>query len=113
MSGPYAQMNSFSLKVKTLAMPIESSDPRSMIFSGDLMPILNLNFSRELTSYEKSNFSCYVSGQDQANLQWDGLQSVSIWPSEHLVIGSSRYNYTMPYKEAGRYYRFSKFLLSL
>ena len=113
MSGPYAQMNSFSLKVKTLAMPIESSDPRSMIFSGDLMPVLNLNFSRELTSYEKSNFSCYVSGQDKANLKWDGLQSVSIWPNEPLAIGRSRYNCTMPYKEAGRYYWFSKLWLRL
>tara|TARA_B100000959_G_scaffold72557_1_gene77010 strand:- start:3441 stop:4463 length:1023 start_codon:yes stop_codon:yes gene_type:complete len=113
MSGPYAQMNSFSLKVKTVDMPVESSNPKSLIISGDLRPLLNLNFSRELTSYEINNFSCYVSGQDRAELEWDGLQSVSVRSNDPLAIGRSRYNCTMPYKEAGRYYWFSKLWLRL
>ena len=113
MSGPYAQMNSFSLKVKTVDMPVESSNPKSLIISGDLRPLLKLNFSRELTSYEINNFSCYVSGQDRAKLEWDGLQSVSVRSNDPLAIGRSRYNCTMPYKEVGRYYWFSKLWLRL
>jgi len=94
-------------------MPIESSNPKSLIISEDLRPVLNLNFSRELTSYEKNNFSCYVSGQDKARLKWHSLQSVSVRSNDPLGIGRSRYNCTMPYKEAGRYYWFSKLWLKL
>ena len=113
MSGPYAEMSSFALKVKTLDMPIESSNPKSLIISEDLRPVLNLNFSRELTSYEKNNFSCYVSGQDKATLKWHSLQSVSVRSNNPLGSGRSRYNCTMPYKEAGQYYWFSKLWLIL
>jgi peptidoglycan/xylan/chitin deacetylase (PgdA/CDA1 family) len=113
MSGPYAKMESFILKVKTLDMPLESIMPKSLIVSDSFKPVLNLVFSRPLTNYEKDNFACYVSGQNKANLEWSGLQSVSVAPEKPLGVGRSRYNCTMPSKEKGRYYWFSKLWLRL
>ena len=113
MSGPYAKMDSFSLKVQTLDMPIKSYSPKSLIISNDYKPSLDLVFSRPLTTYEKNNFSCFVSGQDLADLHWRGLQAVSIQSKAPLLTGRSRYNCTMPYKEKGRYYWYSKLWLRL
>ena len=113
MSGPYAKMKSFILKVNTVDMPLKSIIPKSMMISDSFKPVLNLVFSRPLTIYEKDNFACYVSGQNQAKLEWSGLQSVSISPEKPLGVGRSRYNCTMPFKENGRYYWFSKLWLRL
>jgi len=113
MSGPYAKMDSFSLKVQTVNMPIKSSSPKSLIISNDYKPILNLDFLRPLTSYEKNNFSCFVSGQDLADLHWNSLQAVSVQSKAPLLIGRSRYNCTMPYKEKGQYYWYSKLWLRM
>jgi biofilm PGA synthesis lipoprotein PgaB len=113
MSGPYAKMDSFSLKVQTVHMPIKSDSPKSLIISNDYKPILDLVFSRPLTNYEKNNFSCFVSGQDVADLEWKSLQSVSVQSKAPLLTGRSRYNCTMPYKDKGRYYWYSKLWLRL
>ena len=113
MSGPYAKMDSFSLKVQTVHMPIKSDSPKSLIISNDYKPILDLVFSRPLTNYEKNNFSCFVSGQDVADLKWKSLQSVSVQSKAPLLTGRSRYNCTMPYKDKGRYYWYSKLWLRL
>ena len=113
MSGPYAKMESFILKVKTVEMPLKSTEPKSMIISDSFMPVLDLVFLRPLTKFERDNFACYVSGQNKAKLEWNGLHSVSITANEPLGVGRSRYNCTMPYKENGRYYWFSKLWLRL
>jgi len=113
MSGPYAKMDSFSLKVQTVDMPIKSYSPKSLIILNDYKPLLDLVFSRPLTTYEKNNFSCFVSGQDLADLHWTGLQAVSIESKAPLLTGRSRYNCTMPYKEKGQYYWYSKLWLRL
>ncbi len=112
MSGPYAEMKSFALKVQTLDMPIERVTPKSLIISGNFKPVMNLVFSRPLTNFERNNFACYISGQDKAKLDWSGLQEVTVSPNKPLAIGRSRYNCTMPFK-AGRYYWFSKLWLRL
>ncbi|MDC0198334.1 polysaccharide deacetylase family protein [Candidatus Thioglobus sp.] len=113
MSGQYAKMESFILKVNTVDMPLKNIKPKSMIISGDFKPKLDLVFLRPLTKYERDNFACYVSGQNKAKLEWSGLQSVGISVEEPLRVGRSRYNCTMPFKENGRYYWFSKLWLRL
>jgi hypothetical protein len=113
MSGPYAAMDSFTLKINTLHMPVDSEDPMSIVISGDFMPLLTLSFSRSLTTYEKANFSCYVSGQDKPELKWLSPQMLTVKPKKPLKIGRSRYNCTMPSEERGRYYWYSKLWLRL
>jgi hypothetical protein len=113
MSGPYATMDSFTLKINTLHMPVDSEDPKALVISGDFMPLLTLSFSRSLTTYEKANFSCYVSGQDQPELKWLSPQMLTVKSKKPLTIGRSRYNCTMPSEERGRYYWYSKLWLRL
>jgi len=111
MSGPYAKMDSFTLKIKTLPMPIEIEEPQSLLIYENFKPSLTLTFSRELTNNEKQQFSCFVSGQDQPELIWIGSNKVNVQARESLPNGRSRYNCTMPSKEAGRYYWYSKLWL--
>ena len=113
MSGPYAEMESFILKVNTVAMPLLSIKPKSMIISESNKPVLDLFFLRPLTKHERNNFACFVSGQNKAKLEWSGLQSVRISAQDPLGVGRSRFNCTMPYQEKGRYYWFSKLWLGL
>jgi hypothetical protein len=113
MSGPYAEMESFILKVNTVAMPLQSIKPKSMIISESNTPVLDLFFLRPLTKHERNNFACFVSGQNKAKLEWSGLQSVRISAQDSLGVGRSRFNCTMPYQEKGRYYWFSKLWLKL
>ena len=111
MSGPYAKMDSFTLKIKTLPMPIEFEEPQSLLISENFKPSLTLTFSRESTNNEKQQFSCFVSGQDQPELIWLASNKVNVQARESLPKGRSRYNCTMPSKEAGRYYWYSKLWL--
>jgi hypothetical protein len=111
MSGPYAKMDSFTLKIKTLPMPIEFEEPQSLLISENFKPSLTLTFSRKLTNNEKQQFSCFVSGQDQPELIWLASNKVNVQARESLPKGRSRYNCTMPSKEAGRYYWYSKLWL--
>jgi len=46
-------MDSFSLKVQTVDMPLKSYSPKSLIISNNYKPTLDLVFSRPLTNYEK------------------------------------------------------------
>ena len=113
MSGPYAKMDSFTLKIKTLPMPIEIEEPQSLLIYENFKPSLTLTFSRELTNNEKRQFSCFVSGQDQPELIWLDSNKVKVQARESLSKGRSRYNCTMPSKEVGRYYWYSKLWLRL
>ena len=113
MSGPYAEMESFTLKIRTLPMPIEFEEPKSLVIFENFKPSLTLNFSRELSKNERQQFSCFVSGQDQPELIWLASNKVSIKAREVLPKGRSRYNCTMPSKEVGRYYWYSKLWLRL
>ena len=106
-------MESFILKVNTVAMPLLSIKPKSMIISESNTPVLDLFFLRPLTKHERNNFACFVSGQNKAKLEWSGLQSVRISAQDPLGVGRSRFNCTMPYQEKGRYYWFSKLWLGL
>jgi len=113
MSGPYAEMDSFTLKIRTLPMPIGFEEPKSLVISENFKPSLTLTFSREFSKDEKQQFSCFVSGQDQPKLKWLGSNKVNIQAREALPKGRSRYNCTMPSKEVGRYYWYSKLWLRL
>jgi len=113
MSGPYAEMESFTLKIRTLPMPIEFEEPKSLVISENFKPSLKLAFSRDLTNNEKQQFSCFVSGQDKPKLTWLGSNKVNIQAREALPEGRSRYNCTMPSRESGRYYWYSKLWLRL
>ena len=112
MASSYAEMDSFVMKINTLPMPVKNEEPKFMAISGSSKPALRINFSRSLTNNERYQFACYVSGQERPDLIWLNSESVTVQAKEPLPQGRSRYNCTMPSKEKGRYYWYSKAWLS-
>ena len=112
MASSYAEMDSFVLKINTLPMPVKNEEPKFMAISGNSKPTLRIDFSRALTKNEKYQFACHVSGQEMPNLTWLNSDSVIVQAKEPLPQGRSRYNCTMPSKEKGKYYWYSKVWLS-
>lgn len=112
MASIYANMDSFIIKVNSLAMPVIAEEPKSMIIEKGQRPILKLKFDRHLNEQERANFSCFVSGQNSPTLSWNNNE-VTIRALEALKDGRSRYNCTLASNEKGRYYWYSKLWLSL
>ena len=112
MASSYAEMDSFVMKINTLPMPVKNEEPKFMAISGSSKPALRINFSRLLTGNERYQFACYVSGQEMPDLTWLNSESVIVQAKEPLPQGRSRYNCTMPSKEKGRYYWYSKVWLN-
>jgi hypothetical protein len=112
MASSYAEMDSFVMKINTLPMPVKNEEPKFMTISVSSKPTLRINFSRPLTGNERYQFACYVSGQEMPDLTWFNSESVTVQAKEPLPQGRSRYNCTMPSKEKGRYYWYSKAWLS-
>ena len=112
MAGSYAKMSSFSLKVNSLPMPIASEQPKSMLIDIGDSPLLILQFSRAMNANERYQFACFVAGQEKPRINWIGLDRVTIQAVEPLSKGRNRYNCTVPSKQKGRYYWYSKLWLA-
>jgi len=112
MAGSYAKMSSFSLKVNSLPMPIASEWPKSMIIGEHERPLLTLKFTRPMNANERYQFACFVAGQDAPEIYWIGNNEVTIQANKPLSKGRSRYNCTVPSKQKGRYYWYSKLWLA-
>ena len=113
MAGSYAKMSSFTLKVNSLPMPIALEQPKSMIISEVERPILTLKFTRPMNANERYQFTCFVAGQDTPEINWVDVDEVTIQASKPLSKGRSRYNCTVPSKQKGRYYWYSKLWLAV
>ena len=108
MAGLYAKMSSFALKVNSLPMPIASERPKLMMIDAGNRPLLTLKFSRPMNANERYQFACFVAGQDNPEINWIGVDKVTVRSVEPLSKGRSRYNCTVPSKQKGRYYWYSK-----
>jgi peptidoglycan/xylan/chitin deacetylase (PgdA/CDA1 family) len=112
MAGSYAKMTSFTLKVNSLPMPVVSGLPKSMMISAGDRPILTLKFARTMNANERYQFACFVAGQDAPEINWIGVDKVTIQANKSLSKGRNRYNCTVPSKQEGRYYWYSKLWLA-
>ena len=108
MAGSYAKMSSFTLKVNSLPMPIASEQPKSMMIGEGDRPLLVLQFARPMNANERYQFACFVAGQDAPEIHWVGVDEVTVQAVKPLSKGRSRYNCTVPSKQKGRYYWYSK-----
>jgi len=111
MAGSYAKMSSFTLKVNSLPMPIASEQPKLMLISEDDRPLLTLKFTRPMNANERYQFACFVAGQSAPEIHWVGVDEVTVQAVGPLSKGRSRYNCTVPSKQKGRYYWYSKLWL--
>ncbi|MFY8273816.1 polysaccharide deacetylase family protein [Pseudoalteromonas sp. SSDWG2] len=105
-SGFYADLQTLSTKLESLPFDITSLDYSDTVTS-QTQPKITIEFAH--TPFNQGQFACYVSGQGQANLTWEGKNKVTVSAKQALNKGRSRYNCTAPDKRnPGRYLWFSQ-----
>ena len=111
VSGSYAEMGAFAIKLNALPLPIIAIEPENPVVSrSDRRPELRLTVSPG--PYEPSRFRCYASGQGQIDSRWID-HTVVVSPKQDLPLGRSKYNCTVPKTGTSRYYWYSRQWLRL
>lgn len=100
MSGSYASMKQFELKVNSLAMPVTDQNSYDPVHSKPNREY-QLNFST--LPFQPSQFNCFFNGEAIKNIKWSE-KSVAITLSVNPPEGRSRINCTAPDKYSSRYY---------
>jgi peptidoglycan/xylan/chitin deacetylase (PgdA/CDA1 family) len=103
MAANFAKMRSFKTKIKALPMPIFSQNVDTVISISQ--PILGLHFRRSMNQFEKKNLQCYTEGG--THLFWQDDQTLWVFSKKPLLERRSKYNCTLPSKQAGRYHWYS------
>jgi poly-beta-1,6-N-acetyl-D-glucosamine N-deacetylase len=114
VSGKYADITGFSLKLNALPLPIISVEPAEpIVFGKDKRPKLHLRLAPG--NYLKDRLRCYASGQGSMEVTWSDQSklTLTITPKRALPFGRSKYNCTAPQIGSNRYYWFSRQWLHL
>jgi peptidoglycan/xylan/chitin deacetylase (PgdA/CDA1 family) len=108
MSGDYGDMDDFILKVNTLPLPVIQESPEDPTLPQQITkPELKVQLNPG--DYQLNQLACFVSGQGRVPIEWidkDNLIFQVVAP-QPLPAGRSRYNFTAPHKNGGRYFWFS------
>ena len=114
MSGPYANLKEFALKVNSLPLPVIEMDPQDPVLTEAMaLPILKLKLAEG--DYDLKRMACFASGQGRINLTWIDKKNnyFAVSPLKELPFGRSRYNCTAPHLHSKNYYWFSQQWLRL
>ncbi len=100
MSGSYASMKQFELKVNSLAMPV--------IHQNDYDPVhseANRDYQLKFSTlpFHPSQFNCFFNGEPIVKIQWSD-KNVALTLPVDPPEGRSRINCTAPAKQSNRYY---------
>lgn len=109
VSGVYAEMSDFMVKVNTLSLPVIAKKPEEPVVYGDKnLPILELKLLPG--NYQLDQLSCYATGQGRMEVRWIDRSNLvlQVVPKKPLPLGRSKYNCTAPDKNSNRYYWFSR-----
>jgi peptidoglycan/xylan/chitin deacetylase (PgdA/CDA1 family) len=121
--GHYTGLESFAVKVNSLALPVTSvklgsvNDPAEALNQenwlytyDDAMP--KLFFDVALTNKQSQRLSCYASGQGRVPsmpINKEGnILGIVTYLENVVPVGRSRFNCTLPSRWKGRYYWFSQ-----
>jgi peptidoglycan/xylan/chitin deacetylase (PgdA/CDA1 family) len=109
LSGDYADMEGFTLKVMTVPMATKIKADDNPLNHDNNKPRLELSLISPLVHAE--SLRCFGSLQGRLKLQWNNSEVVMISPEKMIPTGRSRYNCTAIFSEDGngntRYYWFS------
>ncbi len=105
MTDRFGGMDSFKLKVNTLAMPVIYKRINPVVDNGS--PLLELEFIESISKSKQKQFACYV-GTGKASVNWVSDIAVSIKSNEPIYSRRFRYNCTLPSDKKNIYYWFSK-----
>ncbi|MBD3236790.1 MAG: polysaccharide deacetylase family protein [Candidatus Eisenbacteria bacterium] len=107
MSGAYAEMESFALKVHCRALPVLRADPQSPLRAmSDPPPVLRLHLADG--DYRADQLAAYAGGE-RIRLVWTDREAgrLEVRAGEPLPPGRSRYNITAPERGGARYFWYS------
>ncbi len=114
VSGDYAAISGFSVKVNALPLPVVALTPAEHILSGsDKLPTLHLRLAPG--DYRVDRLQCFASGQGRIEIKWTDRTNLAlaVIPKQALPMGRSKYNCTAPQAGSNRYYWFSRQWLRL
>jgi poly-beta-1,6-N-acetyl-D-glucosamine N-deacetylase len=114
VSGIYADIKDFSVKLNALPLPVISVEPAETIVSvTNKQPILYLRLASG--NYLVDQLRCYASGQGCIEIKWTDRvnHTLAVIPKQALPLGRSKYNCTAPQAGSNRYYWYSRQWLRL
>lgn len=114
VSGKYADITEFSVKLNALPMPVISMEPAEpVVYGTDTRPTLHLKLAPG--NYLMNRLQCYATGQGSIKVKWSNRANLTldVIPKQALPIGRSKYNCTAPQAGSDRYYWFSRQWLRL
>lgn len=107
-SGQYANLETLSVKLNSMALPIDYKQlPSPLLASVNNPPPLKLTWLDSVKSTVNSQqLACYVTGQTLAKIK-NQTDQVEVQAQQVLSQGRTRYNCTLPVGD-GRFYWFSQ-----
>ncbi|MCP4749797.1 MAG: polysaccharide deacetylase family protein [Proteobacteria bacterium] len=108
LSGAFADLADFKVKVNSLPLPVISARPEDPILSeGAYTPTLRLKLAP--AEYNVHSLACFASGQGRIKVKWIDRQNpeFEVVPKRPLPVGRNRYNCTASHNKQNRYYWYS------
>ena len=103
MAAPYAGLEGFALKLRTLPLPVVAADPESPVVApGVRRPTLRVRLDAPPADPEA--LRCWVNGTPDTTVAWPRPDTFTVTATRDLPVGRSRYNCTMPARESGRWH---------
>ncbi len=108
MSGPYGDMADFRLKTGTLPLPVIVETPSDPIVAPD-SPAPTLRLQLTPGDYRLDALTCYASHEGRLDIIWIDREKLilEVTPVSPLPSGRSRYNFSAPHCNGGRYFWYS------
>lgn len=105
-SGVYANLETLRVKLSSKPFPLAKVGYEDTVTT-QRQPKLTITFKEK--SFHQSQFACYVTGQDLADIKWIDKTTVEVSAKKPLKNGRSRYNCTAPTKQdPSRYFWYSQ-----
>ncbi len=108
MAANYAGMQSFTVKVNTLPLPVAFAEPTDpLVPLGLARPTLRLTLMA--AAFSKAAIQCYIGGSNDVDIVWpeDQPGQFTVTPKFDLGPGRHRVNCTMPSAQKGRFHWYS------
>ena len=108
MSGSYADMKGFKVKINSLPLPVVSTQPDDpVLLPASTKPTLRLKM--DPADYDLDSFTCFATGQGKIGLNWIDRKNLEfeVVPHKPLPTGRSRFNCTAAQRNSTRYYWYS------
>ncbi len=111
MDSSYAEMKQFTVKVRSLPLPVLSADPDDPLLPPEVsLPRLRLSLAPG--DYRRDDLACYADGQGRIEAVWKEMADregllLEVKAREALPEGRSKYTCTAPSLAGDRYYWYS------